>query len=266
MLNKEQLLMGEHSDNATLFVERGDFTYAQVHYGYMEHPRLGELNKIPYWLSPYYYMNNLFTDVSSDGVERATFGIGGGSELTYEVTVTILQNGVSITKPIGKEKVVLFSNALKLDELVGQEVTLIFDPPRWLLGSRDTRTNRVRRGVPWEVLDAEQGTSDRWCRGVVDSAVCVHWGFLYKTGIAGFRRAPSLEWISANRYLNVSRTSESSEFATALLFCWGTRIHKRRWVYSRLLQQARDRNFSASKQGVSRNKLRSVTSKEALYA
>ena len=103
-------------------------------------------------------------------------------------------------------------------------------------------------------------------RGVVDSAVCVHWGFLYKTEIAGFRRAPSLGGISANRYLNVSRTSRSNEVALSLLFCWGTRIHKRRWVYSRLLQQARDRNFSASKQGVSRNKLRSVTSKEALYA
>jgi hypothetical protein len=81
-----------------------------------------------------------------------------------------------------------------------------------------------------------------------------------------FRRAPSLGGISANRYLNVSRTSRSNEVALSLLFCWGTRIHKRRWVYSRLLQQARDRNFSASKQGVSRNKLRSVTSKEALYA
>lgn len=154
---------------------------------------------------------------------------------------------------------------------VDQTLYLTFDPPRRLLGSKDTQTDLGRdyyvEEAPWEAQNAEQGTSDDGrCRGVVDSAVCVHWGFLYKTEIAGFRRAPSLGGISANRYLNVSRTSRSNEVALSLLFCWGTRIHKRRWVYSRLLQQARDRNFSASKQGVSRNKLRSVISKEALYA
>ena len=52
----------------------------------------------------------------------------------------------------------------ELKEKVGQTVYLTFDPPRWVLGSKDARTN-LRRGyyvegkVPWEAQNAEQGAS-----------------------------------------------------------------------------------------------------------
>lgn len=50
MLNKE-LLMGVSSKETgvILLVEEGHFTSLQTHYGYMERPALGLLNKVPYW-------------------------------------------------------------------------------------------------------------------------------------------------------------------------------------------------------------------------
>lgn len=261
MLNKEQLLMGNTVGQQPVALTIGVFGRREFHYYGFDAGYFGTLAPVPFWgdnvrLGTLAYFEDEYRTRCAP-TDRSCF---------FTVYISGYENTPIDTGEIKEGDYYNFSAK------VGQTVYLTFDPPRWLLGPKDTRTNLfldyyVEGEVPWEAQNAEQGTSDdRWRRGVVDSAVCVHWGFLYKTEIAGFRRAPSLGGIPANRYLNVSRTSRSNEVALSLLFCWGTRIHKRRWVYSRLLQQARDRNFSASKQGVSRNKLRSVTSKEALYA
>lgn len=281
MLNKELLLASENEPHMLLilnsgqgFVDPGDSSY----YGYLRSypeamgPSIGNVNRIPYWDSPdSSYLQGLYARYNDHG------GYSTGLRFRYMIPsapmyVTIKNLTAEFATAYTTWLYGPHTDVFDLERSEGMTLPVYFDPPpRRLSGSRDTQTD-LRRGyyveeVPWEAQNAEQGTSDdRRRRGVVDSAVCVHWGFLYKTEIAGFRRAPSLGRISANRYLNVSRTSGSNEVALSLLFCWGTQIHKRRWVYSRLLQQARDRNFSASKRGVSRNKLRSVTFKEALYA
>nr|DAS36753.1 MAG TPA: hypothetical protein [Caudoviricetes sp.] len=259
MLNKEQLLMGNTVGQQPVALTVGVFDRRDFHYYGFDAGYFGTLAPVPFW---------------GDNVRLGTLAY---FEDEYRTRCAPTDRSCFFTVYIsGYENTPIDTGETKEGDYynfsakVDQTVYLTFDPPpRRLSGSQDTQTNLEYyvEEDPWEAQNAEQGTSDdRWCRGVVDSAIKFHRGLLYKTEIAGFRRAPSLGGISANRYLNVSRTSRSNEVALSLLFCWGTRIHKRRGVYSRLLQQARDRNFSASKQGVSRNKLRSVTSKEALYA
>lgn len=254
-----------------LLVKKKGFTSSQIHYGYMENPALGVLNKVPYWGNSYSYLYSLVSDILIDtGRYRTTFHILESDALS--VRVTIPKNGMSFTKQAGESDTQEYSNALRFNELVGQEVELVFDPPpRRLLGSRNIRTNLgigyYVEEVPWEAQDAEQGTPDDGRRrGVVDSTIKFHRGLLYRSNPVGLNRSDAypLGRKSEHGYCNDSNTSK--EYPTTYTKCRTLQGHNRRWVYSRRLRQTRNSNHSESKRGVSRGALQSVISKEALYA
>lgn len=128
MLNKEMVHSGETSNSVILSVGKNKFTTNQMHYGYMESHELGSLSRVPYWGNENSYLYELFTDIwEPTGSYSTTFFIFGNS--SKSITVTIAQNGNSITKQKGEDKTVVYYNATGFDDFAEQEVELIFDPP-----------------------------------------------------------------------------------------------------------------------------------------
>lgn len=153
MLNKE-LLMGNTRElrPVALTVQkynRGAYGYA---YGF-DSERFGALAPVPFWggdlrlKSLAFYSYEGFTKCKASGEEPShniMVYISGYQDSQIEIGGTIM------------------GDIFEFEKKVDQTVYLTFDPPRWVLGSRDTQTD-LRRGyyveeVPWEAQDAEQGT------------------------------------------------------------------------------------------------------------
>ena len=146
----------------------------------------------------------------------------------------------------------------------------VYNPPPKLVHHRiDTRTYRVDyyvEEVPWEVQNAEQGTSDGDCgRRVVERVFQARWG----------------QW--CNDYYKASRWEHSmgggtpdtlwekvvfppKEYPEPFLERWGVRCTDRRWDSIRNRRNKRTRTHSLQRRCVSRGKVHVLTSKEALYA
>ena len=154
------------------------------------------------------------------------------------------------------------------DSDVGTTLPIYFDPPRGVLGSKDTQTDLRREyyvgEVLWEAQDAEQETSDDGRRRrVVDSIIQVHRGLLYKSNSTGLKQSNSLGGTSKHRYCDGSSTSK--EYPDTFRDCGSSRYYKSRWVSSGR-RQARRKHHNVTKRCLPRATYRSVTSKEALYA
>lgn len=258
MLNKEQLLMGNTVGKQPVALTVGVFGRREFHYYGFDAGYFGTLAPVPFW---------------GDNVRLGTLAY---FEDEYRTRCAPTDRSCFFTVYIsGYENTPIDTGETKEGDYynfsakVDQTLYLTFDPPRRVLGFRDTQTNLKYyvEEVPWEVLDAEQGTSDDgWCRGVVDSTIKFHRGLLYRSNPMGLNRSDAypLERKSEHGYCNDSNTSK--EYPTTYTKCRTLQGHNRRWVYSRKLLQTRNSNHSESKRGVSRGALQSMISKEALYA
>ena len=259
MLNKELLMMSTQGKrNVKLTIGHFSNSFGDV-YGYLNSHsnRFGSLDLLPYWGTT----GNVITQLSYGTLTKNTiFNAPSG------VTVFVA----------GYPQHISAGDSLDLDPYSmlnseGSTRYLTFDPPHWLLGSKNTQTD-LRRGyyveeVPWEAQDAEQGTSDDGRRrGVVDSTIQVHRGLLYRSIPRGSNRsaAYSLGRKSEYGYCNDSNTSK--EYPTTYTHWRSLHEHTRKWVYNRILQRTRNNNHSVSKRGISRVRIRRMISKEALYA
>lgn len=262
MLNKE-LLMGNTRElrPVALTVQK----YSKGAYGYaygFDSERFGALAPVPFWggdlrlKSLAFYSYEGFTKCEASDKESShniMVYISGYQDSQIEIGGTIM------------------GDIFEFEKKVDQTVYLTFDPPRRLLGPKDTQTDLgigyYVEEAPWEAQNAEQGTSDDgWRRGVVDSTIKFHRGLLYRSNPVGLNRSVAypLGRKSEHGYCNDSNTSK--EYPTTYTKCRTLQGHNRRWVYSRRLRQTRNSNHSESKRGVSRGALQSVISKEALYA
>lgn len=168
MLNKE-LLIGSPSKKymdvlLTVKYSAPNFGFKYKGPNESEHELfyMGKINVLPYWNveSDRVYMVTL--------VEDAIYGEGfiriepNKASLTLTVTTP---KGATTFDLIDQQYKYIPNSAMRLSEQVDTQILLTFDPPpRWVLGSKDTRTN-LRRGyyvegkVPWEAQNAEQGAS-----------------------------------------------------------------------------------------------------------
>ena len=260
MLNKELLMVGSEQGQRKVVLTIGFFS-RESSWGYSKFG-YGSLDVLPYW--------------GAKDIRVYSFAYGG----PMATTVFYLEDdSVKVTAYVEGYKKSIASGYISKDDLYnmrgseGEVRYLTFDPPRRVLGSRNTRTD-LRRGyyveeVPWEAQDAEQGTSyDGRCRRGVDSTVHVHRGLLYRSIANGSRREYHLGRESEPGYPNGSNTSE--EYTGSLREPTRCSLPvasiKRNWVPSRRRVRIFTTDHSVSKQCIPRNKLHSVTSKEALYA
>ena len=256
MLNKEQLLMGNTVGQQPVALTVGVFGRREFHYYGFDAGYFGTLAPVPFWgdnvrLGTLAYFEDEYRTRCAP-TDRSCF---------FTVYISGYENTPIDT---GETKE---GDCYNFSAKVDQTLYLTFDPPRRVLGSKDTQTNLGRLEVPWEVLDAEQGSSDDgWRRGVVDSTIKFHRGLLYRSNPMGLNRSGEypLGRKSEHGYCYDSNTSK--EYPTTYTKCRPLQGHNRRWVYSRRLLQTRNSNHSESKRGVSRGALQSVISKEALYA
>lgn len=163
MLNKE-LLIGSPSKKymdvlLTVKYSAPNFGFKYKGPNESEHELfyMGKINVLPYWNveSDRVYMGTL--------VEDAIYGEGfiriepNKASLTLTVTTP---KGATTFDLIDQQYKYIPNSTMRLSEQVDTQILLTFDPPRWVLGSRDTQTN-LRRGyyvegkVPWEAQNAE---------------------------------------------------------------------------------------------------------------
>lgn len=254
MLNKELLITSakkKEQRKVKLTIGRHE-SFGLIAFGYNK-DFYGSLDVVPYWGTTNDVMSSLIYLLSV--VEMTTLGAPS------EVTVFVEGYTQSISSSNTQD-----GDTYSMNNSEGKIRYLTFDPPDRVLGSRDTQTDLKYyvEEVPWEVQNAEQGTSDGWWRrGVVDSTMQVHRGLLFRSNSTGLKRSNSLEWASKHRYCDGS--SASREYPDTFRDCWSIRYYKSRWVSSGR-GKTRNRHHIATKRCVSRATLSSVTSKEALYA
>ena len=253
MLKKNLLLMGRKKEQrkVKLTIGRYESFGMGVVFGYNK-VFYGSLDVVPYWGTTNDVLNALLYMYALDST---SLGAPSGVTAFVEGYTQGISNAVD-------------GDIYAMNNATNSIRYLTFDPPRWVLGSKNTQTD-LRRGyyveeVPWEAQDAEQGTSDGGRRrGVVDSTIQVHRGLLYRSNPTGLKQSNPLGGTPKRRYCDGS--SASKEYPDTLRDCWSSRHSKSRWVPSGR-RQARRKHHIATKRCVSRAIHRSVVSKEALYA
>lgn len=148
MLNKELLMgskQGQRKVVLTIGKMSGNGLGGGVVYGYHILFGFGSLDALPYWETPDARGLNLWY---SEPYGKTYCQTLSGVMIFVEGYPQSIFNDVELN-----------GDPYSMAGEVGGIRYLTFDPPRRVLGSRDTRTNRVRRGVPWEAQDAEQGAS-----------------------------------------------------------------------------------------------------------
>ena len=151
MLNKEQLLMGNTVGQQPVALTIGVFGRREFHYYGFDAGYFGTLAPVPFW---------------GDNVRLGTLAY---FEDEYRTRCASTDRGCFFTVYIsGYENTPIDTGETKKGDYynfsakVDQTVYLTFDPPRRVLGSRDTQTDLeycVEGKVPWEAQNAEQGAS-----------------------------------------------------------------------------------------------------------
>lgn len=148
MLNKE-LLMDNTGGKQPVGLIVGSYRVSGPYFycGY-DHGYYGRLVPVPFW-GNYTYLGALWYNNQNN---RTTCSMTDRS-----VDLTVYVSGYQ-DSPISSGESIS-GDPFRFAEKVGQTVYLTFDPPRRVLGSRNTQTD-LRRGyyveeVPWEAPDAE---------------------------------------------------------------------------------------------------------------
>ena len=269
MLNRELLMVGASKAQKEVRLTVGYNVDAEAFGMYYTFPgfSIGAMNVLPYWDTA-----SFLQGILEDELTRTLHVSLSAPNPGFSLRIKNSRGSNQLTWPSGDSLTAFDKSALTLRDDVNTEIILTFDPPRWVLGSKDTRTDLgreyyVEEEDPLEAQNAEQGTSDDgWRRGVVDSTIQVHRGPLYRSIPRRSNRsaAYSLGRKSEYGYCNDSHTSK--EYPTTYTHWRSLHEHTRKWVYNRILQRTRNSNHSVSKRGVFRVRIRRMISKEALYA
>lgn len=145
MLNKNSLLMGRKKEQRKVKLTIGRYKkIGDAKYGYNKHFSYGSLDVVPYWGT-----TNDVMEVLSYSREKTSFSAPSGVTAFVKGYTQGITSGKTITGDI-----------YSMDNSEGAVRYLTFDPPRRVLGSRDTRTNLfldyyVEGEVPWEAQNAE---------------------------------------------------------------------------------------------------------------
>ena len=282
MHNKELLMTGitiprkePHTlITIVLYVNNSDFPYTTVTYGYSDYKDEGNVSRIPCWggygtIKNYTALETLATEAPTDGKTvikwRNPFS-------PNRLVVTRLDTGKSVEfVHTDSSASKLFADASLFTESdEGREIPVIFDPPpRLLFGSRYRRTDLGRgyyvEEVPWEAQNAEQGSSDDgWCRGVVDYAILSYRRHLCTDNASTSRREHCLGRESRPHYYDVA--CATAECTKTYVGRWSCGDHTTQRHSCRTRWHTRNSLPHSTRQYISRGTLRSLTSKEALYA
>ena len=289
MLNKELLITKEDIPTGHILLTVGNaFELFTDVYGYSRQQNAiagnyGRVNKVPYWRTRGY---DSLVELSYVPAYENVSG-----NLTSPKTNVIMECTDSLTRAPQRFMVTVFINEgshtwmfdgsetngwasgdpFNLSGSVGKTLSVTFDPPRWILGSRDTQTDLEYcvEEAPWEAQDAEQGTSDDGRRrGVVDCKVPVLRRFVYIVIVDAkvrrrreycLGREPKLQ-----RY-SIEDSSNSNDIHDPYMERRDMRSQCRKRSFNRCITE-KNGYLHYRKQYVSRGYIQSVISKEALYA
>lgn len=156
-------------------------------YGY-ERGKFGSVNKVPYWEDFGSYDEMLAFWFAPDGKTHFILKNSehSSARAPQRLAVTVTANGVSHLFMFDGFATNAWANGdiYRLEDNYGKVIGLTFDPPHWVLGSRNTRTNLeyYAEEAPWEAQDAEQGTfADGWCEaGSLNTSGCAVVLYLYR--------------------------------------------------------------------------------------
>lgn len=257
MLNKELLMASakkKEQRKVKLTIERYESFGMGVSFGYSK-DFFGSLDVVPYWGTTNDVMGALMYMYALD-----TTSLGAPSGVT--AFAEGYTQGISNSGANG--------DIYAMNNATNSIRYLTFDPPRWVLGSKDTQTDLeyyVEEGT-WEAQDAEQGPSNDGRNKLVDCKVPVLRRFVYIVIVDAkvrrrreycLGREPKLQ-----RY-SIEDSSNSNDIHDPYMERRDMRSQCRKRSFNRCNTE-KNGYLHYRKQYVSRGYIQSVISKEALYA
>ena len=225
---------------------------------------VGGINVLPYWNTSF------LASILEDELTRTLYVSLSTPNPNFSLCVKNRRGSNQLTWLSDDSQTAMAKSALALRDDVNAEIILTFDPPpRRVLGSKHAQTNLgigyYVEEVPWEAQNAEQGASDdRWCRGVVDYAILSYRRHLCTDNASTSRREHCLGRESRSHYYDVA--CATAECTKTYVGRWSCGDHTTQRHSCRTRWHTRNSLPHSTRQYISRGTLRSLTSKEALYA